>query len=816
MADQAPPAAQRLETFERILRLEAQRAYDDRAVFGGLDRFLTRWREEEAGGDEALGILRARELLEGEYGRLGLSEREAWVRGALQALPSARGDGGVSAAVPATPGRAPRATPAGLSLESPVTVVRGIGPGIAEKLGNLGVRTIRDLLYHHPRRHVPVTRVSELVPGETAAVVGVVWEIRLVRLGERRLQTAEAVFGDETGNLRVLWFNQPFVMRTIRNGSRLLLTGDLRPFRGERTFEPTSYEVLADDDEGFSPGSLLPLYPSTEGLTQRALRRVVRNGLDAWLPRLTDFLPPETVERFAFPHVADALGSYHYPADAADRDGARRRLAFDELFLFQLTLLTRKREWSDAGGAVPIKRDRALAQAFLRSLPFILTAAQQRSLREVLGDIAAARPMSRLLQGEVGSGKTVVALAAMLLCAARGHQAAMMAPTEVLAEQHFLTVSRLLQGLSMPVVEPNLLAVYLDPHPRPITVGLLLGSHSRKEKAAMRQRIAEGSVDIVVGTHALIQQGVEMPTLALAVVDEQQRFGVVQRRTLGEKGTRVHTLSMSATPIPRSLALTLYGDLDVSVIDELPSGRQPVRTRWLRPDQRDAAYRFIRRQVDDGRQAFVICPLINESEALQTRAALEEHRRLTEEVFQDLRVGLLHGRMALGEKRTVMEALRSGEIDVLVSTPVVEVGVDIPNATVMLIEGADRFGLSELHQFRGRVGRGEHASYCVLLADDPSPEGQERLAVLERESDGFRVAEEDLRLRGPGELLGTRQSGVPELKLATVFDLELLGLAREEAARVLDEDPGLDRPEHARLAEALAPFRAATPQTQES
>ena len=809
------PFRKKLEALGQILRLERERGFEDRAVVGGLDRFLDQWRQESAASDTgAVATLRQAGVFDSGYGGLTPEQREAWAVRVLTALEvvAAPENDDHPLPQPAPPRstyreRAPRSTPGGVSLESPATVVRGIGPGIAQKLKSLGIETVRNLLYHHPRRHVPLARIADLVPGEEAAVVGTVWQARAVRLGGR-MEATEAVLGDDTGNLRAVWFNQPFVARSVHANDTLLVTGNLRWHQGQRSFEPTSYEVVDADDESLRPGRLLPVYPSTEGLTQRVLRRVVRNGLEAWLPRLADFLPPNLARRLDLPHLADALWGYHYPEDRASRDAARGRLAFDELFLLQLTLLIRKREWGEEGDAAPLKADRKLLEAFLSSLPFSLTTAQRRALREVLGDIAGRRPMARLLQGEVGSGKTVVALAAMLVCAAAQRQAAMMAPTEVLAEQHFLTVSRLLQGLSRPMSGPNLLAIYLDPHPRPITVGLLLGSHTRREKAAMRERITQGLVDIVVGTHALIQGEVEIPNLALAVVDEQQRFGVVQRRALGEKGTRAHVLSMSATPIPRSLALTLYGDLDVSAIDELPSGRQKVQTRWLRPDRRDSAYRFIGRQVEEGRQCFVICPLINESETLQTRAALEEHRRLSEEVFPDLRVGLLHGRMSLAEKRSVMEELREGGIQVLVATPVVEVGVDIPNATVMLVEGADRFGLSELHQFRGRVGRGEHASYCILMADDPSPEAEERLAVLERESDGFRVAEEDLRLRGPGELFGTRQSGLPELRLATLFDAELLRTARQEAARLVEADPRLDRPEHRPVAEALAPYRA--------
>ena len=412
------------------------------------------------------------------------------------------------------------------------------------------------------------------------------------------------------------------------------------------------------------------------------------------------------------------------------------------------------------------------------------------------------RPMSRLIQGEVGSGKTVIALAALLTAATCGFQGAIMAPTEVLAEQHFLTVGRLLEGLAMPTISGHLLSVRLDSHPRPITVGLLLGSSPAKAKREIHQMLGAGALDIVIGTHAVIQDNVDIPKLALAVVDEQHRFGVMQRAALREQGRRPHMLIMSATPIPRTLALTLYGDLDLSTIDELPPGRQPIKTKAVGPERRSSVYDFVRKEIASGRQAFFIYPLIDESEAINARAAVKERDRLAQEVFHDLRVGLLHGRMSTGEKKEVMDDFRQGSLNILVSTPVVEVGIDVPNATVMVIEGADRFGLAQLHQFRGRVGRGEHASYCVLVAESPSEEAKERLAAMEEIDDGFKLAEKDLKQRGPGDYFGTRQSGLPDLRMARLDDTDLLSLARQEAETLLDRDPTLSQ--HPELMESLA------------
>jgi len=412
--------------------------------------------------------------------------------------------------------------------------------------------------------------------------------------------------------------------------------------------------------------------------------------------------------------------------------------------------------------------------------------------------------MSRLLQGEVGSGKTVVAATVLFLAAANGYQGAFMAPTEILAEQHFANICQLLSRAGQEKGKEAYLHSYSGILPKPITVALLIGDIKQVRKQELQQRILDGDIDIVIGTHALIQKGVEFQRLGLAVVDEQHRFGVTQRSTLRQKGFNPHVLVMTATPIPRTLALTLYGDLDLSVIDQLPPGRQVIKTKWLKPEQRDSAYAFLRRQVAEGHQAFIVCPLVEESEAIQAKAAIAEYERLSREVFPELRLGLLHGRMPAVEKEKVMRRFRSNETDMLVSTPVVEVGIDVPNATVMLVESADRFGLSQLHQFRGRVGRGQEQSYCMLLAENPSEIGIVRLDIIESVQDGFALAEEDLKLRGPGEFFGTRQSGLPDLRMAKLSDVGLLELARSEAIRLFEIDPGLEKSEYCLLAKEMA------------
>jgi ATP-dependent DNA helicase RecG len=447
-----------------------------------------------------------------------------------------------------------------------------------------------------------------------------------------------------------------------------------------------------------------------------------------------------------------------------------------------------------------------MLESFFESLPFDLTGAQYRVLEEMFADIRSTKPMRRMLQGDVGSGKTVVAAAAMLAAVQNDLQSALMAPTEILAEQHFLTICNLLSETELEADGKYVATLQVAGMEESVVVALLLGSHRKRIKDDIYAMLAAGAIDVIIGTHALIQNPVEIPNLALVVVDEQHRFGVMQRASLSEKGARPHVLAMSATPIPRSLALTVYGDLDVSVIDEMPPGRESIRTRWVESDRRDAAYGFVRKEVEAGRQAFIVCPLIEESEAIQSRAAVVEHERLSTQVFPDLNLGLLHGRMSLQEKEEVMDRFKTRDVDILVSTPVIEVGIDVPNATVMLIDGADRFGLSQLHQFRGRVGRGEHQSYCLLMADSPGMEARKRLKLLERVRDGFQLAEEDLKLRGPGDYAGTRQSGLPSLKVASIMDQDILALARREAIRLLETDPDLTSEYNTSLGELVRKF----------
>ena len=787
-----------LETLKKVLSLEKSKGYKNTAVVGGLDRFLVRWMEGRA--SETLI-----EPLPGGYADLKAAQRQKWIEDTLRALET----GEAPPKKKATRAREKPSAKVDLAPEhtlvSPVSVLPRVTPAVEAKLNRLGVHTIRDLLYLFPRRHNDfgqMLRVSELEIDALQTVKVNVWEAREAFLGGR-VKATEAVVGDETGNLRVVWFNQPYLARRFKSGTKLVLSGRVSVFMGSKTMDAPEYEVLQDGEEPEHSGKQVPVYPLIDGLAQRTLRRIVSETLNTWANRIDDHLPEPLRKRAGVLDLSQAIWQAHYPADDAAREEARRRLAFDELFSLQMYVLSRRRQWRESGGGVPLPGKTDLLQAFLSRLPFPLTEAQSKALAEILEDMTQERPMTRLLQGDVGSGKTVVALAALLTAVAGGRQGAFMAPTEILAEQHFRTIGNLLSESGETEGNGNLFTFHLEPFERPISVGLLIGSHNKRQRKEVQELLAAGALDLVVGTHALFQQDVDMPRLALAVVDEQHRFGVMQRASLRQKGESPHLLVMSATPIPRSLALTLYGDLDISVLDELPPGRQKIRTRFVEPPRRQDAYDFLRGQVRDGRQAFVVCPLIEESEALQTRAATTEFERLSTEVFPDLSIGLLHGRMPLKEKEGVMERFYRGEMDILVSTPVVEVGIDNPNASVILIDGADRFGLAQLHQFRGRVGRGEHPSYCLLLSDYPSAEAKERLQIMERVDNGFAVAEEDLKFRGPGDYFGTRQSGLPDLRQARLSDLDLLAAARSEASSLLKKDPNVGRPEHRLIREAL-------------
>ena len=832
MASSTTGSAPWQDTLRKILELERGRDYDNSAVVGGLDRFTQYWAEAMAAqvGDPKL----LRQLAQTSYDRMSPQQRRRWVdhwRGVLDPADGKTAQVAEQSAPVPTPSKTSSSPvrgrrtqnkkeaaeiagspPMGTTVDAPVDQLRGVDAKLSGRLKRLDVQTVRDLLYLFPRRHLDYSKhakISQISPGQECTVEASVWEAHEVGGGRQgRRRDTEAVLSDETGSVRVIWFGQRYLARTLKSNTRIAISGKADVFKGQLVFESPDYELL---DQGQSPihtGRLVPVYPLTEGLTGRSLRRLSWQALQNWLGGVEELLPKELLRRTGLMPLRDAIRQAHYPDALGHWEAARRRLAFDELFTLQLAVLARKKHQNLDVQGIVVSSQNEVTDGFLASLPFRLTGAQKRCVKEIMIDLERGTPpMNRLLQGEVGSGKTVVALTALLAVAAAGYQGAVMVPTEVLAEQHFQTVARLLSGMARPVQSDYLVSVYLESLARPVSVGLLTGSSRASWKRELTEMAGAGTLDLLIGTQALIQDGVSLPKLALAVADEQHRFGVMQRSALRERGTESpHTLIMSATPIPRTLTLTLYGDLDISTIDQMPAGRQKVATKWLPHERRQAAYGFVRKEVQNGRQAFVICPLVDESETIEAKAATEEYELLSREVFPDLTLGLLHGRMSAKDKDKVMRRFRDGELDILVSTAVVEVGIDVANATVMLIEGAERFGLAQLHQFRGRVGRGEHKSYCILLSDTVSDVARERLSALEEIHDGFQLAEVDLELRGPGDFFGTRQSGLPNLRMAHLSDRQLLESAREEAARVMEGDPDLKARRHRALAAQVARF----------
>lgn len=810
------------EKLDKILKLEASQGYLNRAVIGGFENFAGLWQ------DEAQKETRAREETPNETQASEVEKIADLLKSYVDADPQGRMETVDSilklleqegqtdpphppalhkpGPVPTNRAQKPAPTPAPpvsgsapSGLDAQVSTLPGISAAYTTRLQRLGINSVGDLLYHIPHRYEDYSTlkpIHQLEYGQETTIIGTIWETqsRQTRGGGT---IVSSIIADASGTIEAVWFNQPYLARQLRAGRQIVLSGKIDEHLGRLTLQSPAWEPL--ERELIHTGRLVPIYPLTQGITSRWMRRIMKRVVDHWAPRLADPLPKAVRERTGLVDLSTAITQIHFPDSQQAAREARRRLSFDEFLAIQLGMLQQRQSWKSQQGT-PIPRNQGLLDNFKASLPFQLTPAQDRCVEQIVEDLAQPQPMSRLMQGDVGSGKTVVAAAAMLMATRAGKQSALMAPTEILAEQHYRTVSQLLANAEDWGLE------------HPISVELLTGSLRRVERGKVYTGLASGQTDIVVGTHALIQRHATFKDLGLVIVDEQHRFGVTQRAALRDKGESPHVLVMSATPIPRSLALTLYGDLDISVIDELPPGRQPIETRWLLPRERERAYAFLRSQIDQGHQCFILYPLIEESDKVAARAAVEEYERLQESVFPDLQLGLLHGRMNARDKDRVMDGFREGELDILVSTSVVEVGIDVPNATAMLIEGADRFGLAQLHQFRGRVGRGAHKSYCLLLSDTASPDDPqtkatwERLKAIEQTQDGFVLAEKDLELRGPGDFIGVRQSGMPTLRLASLSNLEILEQAREEALTLFRDDPTLSRPEHKPLAEEVARF----------
>lgn len=698
-----------------------------------------------------------------------------------------------------------------MQLSTPIEEIPRIGPQYQKKLKKLGIKTIRDLFFHFPHRYEDFSKIipiSEVKLGETCCIQGKILEIENKRTWKKRMVLTQSLVRDFSGAIKVVWFNQPYLINVLKKGDFVSLAGKAVLRKDEIYLSSPAYEKISSlaktySGEGLThTGRLIPVYPETEGLSSKWLRYIIKLVLTELGDKIPDPLPEKLRKEHQLPLFQKALWQAHFPDSLILAKKAKKRFAFESLFFIGLYILREKQKLAKEK-AISIPLDLKLIQSFVKKLPFKLTGCQKKSIWQILKDLERPWPMNRLLEGDVGSGKTVVATMAALNTAKAGYQTGLMAPTEILAKQHFQEVSKLLKSFNL-------------------NIGLLTGKESKiifKEskwqavkisKQKLLEKIRAGEIDLLIGTHALIQKEVKFGKLALVVLDEQHRFGVEQRARLCQATEKEsppvpHMLSMTATPIPRTLALTIYGDLDLSLIVELPKGRKKIITKIISPKERNKAYQFIRKEVKQGRQVFVICPRIepieisekdlNKNNLLwsEVKAVKEEYEKLSKQVFPDLKIGMLHGKMKTEEKEEIMRKFKQKETDILVSTSVIEVGIDIPNATIMLIEGAERFGLAQLHQFRGRIGRSTIQSFCFLFTDSPTQKTFQRLKALIFSKNGFELAEQDLKIRGPGEVLGQRQSGIPDLVMDSLTDISLVEKTRQAAKRILAEDSGLKK-----------------------
>lgn len=665
--------------------------------------------------------------------------------------------------------------------------LKGVGPKLSENLKSLGILSVRDAIYYFPRAYEDrnnLKAVSNMVDGEYVSFEGIVELIFPARKTFGRKSVNRVLFRNDTGNVVGVWFNQPYIRNNFSVGEKLFLYGKVSKKSGETQIIEPQYEKNIDD----RTFSINPVYPLSKAVTQKILRKIIKQSLEVTDTEVPEVMPESFLKIYKLCGIKTALENIHFPYSNDMLQISHRRIKFEELLILQLCLYKAKMDFVKSRVSEPININDSIGK-IKGMLSFELTNAQTRTIREMLGDMKKNTPMNRLIQGDVGSGKTIVAVIGLINCAVNGFQAAMMAPTEILAEQHYKTIKGFTDKFGL-------------------KIALVKGSIPAKEKKSILQKILSGDVDIVIGTHALIQEGVEFRNLALVVTDEQHRFGVRQRAELINKGNNPHVLVMTATPIPRTLALFIYSDMDISIIDELPPGRKKIDTYFIDQSQKSRIYNFIKKEIEMGRQAYVVCPLIDESEKMDMESAIQTREELKAEYFSDNNVGLLHGKMSAREKDEVMNSFVRGEIDVLVSTTVIEVGVNVPNATVMVIENADRFGLAQLHQLRGRVGRGEHKSYCVLISGVKSRESMERMKIMTKTNDGFVIAEKDMQLRGTGEFFGIRQHGLPELKMANIIqDIELVKETRD-IARELIETGKINSPEYSKLQSEVEKFFA--------
>jgi len=785
-----------IDTIRNVLELEKKKNFNNTAVAGGLKNFKNFLEKVTDLTLRSSDIVKKMSEVFNYYDGLNVEDREQAINQLLNLLHQTT----------FSPSTSPRSTSLQAdivkstneqgqklsqdkALYADIQSIIGIGQKNSKLYYKLGINTVYDLLRYYPRRYQDYSQlkpINKLNFGDELTVIGTITQELATRTTKnRRLKLTEAVISDGTGSVRIIWFNKPFLSKQLYRGVSIVVSGKVDVYLGRLVINNPEWELL--DQEQLHTNRIVPIYPLTAGISQKMLRKTINRNLAFWSKRVKEYLPNNLVTEEKLPFISEAITQIHFPENEEILSNAKKRFAFEEIFFLQLGVIVQKREWiKSSAKKYPLSDENK--RKIIQSLPYTLTIAQKKAISDITVDLLIGNPMNRLLQGDVGSGKTIVARFAIEAIISNGAQAAVLAPTSILAEQHFRTLSALLIASGSANADE---------------VALLIGSTSQKERKLLLESLSSGKIKVIVGTHAILEDPVIFNNLQLAVIDEQHRFGVDQRNHLKQKGNSPHLLVMTATPIPRSLALTIYGDLDVSVIDEMPVGRLPVETHLLQPGERKKAYEMIRSQIKKGFQAFIVYPLIEGDDDEDYTAAVNEYERLSKSTFPDFKLGLMHGKLKPAEKDKVMQAFRDQKFDILVSTTVIEVGVDIPNAVIVLIEGADHFGLAQLHQIRGRVGRNSDKSFCVLIPEDESGIENERLLALVRSNNGFELADLDLKYRGPGEFLGTRQSGFIALRFANITDLPMIERCRNQAQKIFLEDPDLNKPEYQLLYQEL-------------
>ncbi len=785
-----------IDILRNVLELEKKKNFNNTAVTGGLKNF-TSYLDKVSGKDHiSSDMVKKMSEVFIQYSDLSHENRELAINDLLSLIAN------FSKPDSDRPVFSSRLKETGMDIVEQVTSISqdkalyadvksiiGIGPNNSNLYNKLGIHTVYDLLRYYPRRYQDYSHlkpINKLNFRDELTVIGTIaQEITTRSSKNKRLKISETIISDGTGSVRIIWFNKPFLSKQLHNGLSIAVSGKIDMYLGRLVLNNPEWELL--DQEQVNTNRIVPIYSLTAGISQKMLRKTINRNLTFWSKRVKEYLPDAIISEEKLPYISKAINQIHFPENEETLTCAKKRFAFEEIFFLQLGVIIQKKDWIKATAKKYALSDENKRKIIL-TLPYTLTNAQKKAISDITSDLMLGNPMNRLLQGDVGSGKTIVARFAIEAIISNSAQAAVLAPTSILAEQHFRTLSSLLTASGSANSDE---------------VALLIGSTPQKERKILLDRLSSGKIKVVIGTHALLEDPVIFHNLQLAVIDEQHRFGVEQRNTLKQKGTSPHLLVMTATPIPRSLALTIYGDLDVSVIDEMPVGRQPVETHLLQPGERKKAYDLIRAQIKNGFQAFIVYPLIEGEDDEDYTAAVNEYERLSKKVFPDLKLGLMHGNLKPTEKDRIMQAFRDREYDILVSTTVIEVGVDIPNAVIVLIEGANHFGLAQLHQIRGRVGRNSDQSFCILIPEDESGIENERLQAMVRFNDGFELADLDLKYRGPGEFLGTRQSGFVTLRYANITDLPMIERCRKQAQKIIQNDPELKMPEYQLLYQEL-------------